>query len=71
MKRLKLPEVCGTIFVIKDGWIVCPRCRSKMHGIRVTPDTQARCLEIRCEKCKADYKLNIDSGQCSSSRRPE
>ena len=72
MKTLQNVENCGTILAVKNGWIVCPTCRSKMHGIRVTPDTQARSLELRCERCKAEYKLDIDSGQCSlSSRRPE
>ena len=61
----------GTIFAVKNGWIVCPACRYKMHAIRVTPDTQARCLEIRCEQCKTEYRLDINSGQCSSSRRPD
>lgn len=72
MEILQSDAKYGTIFVVKDGWIVCPNCRSKMHGIRVTPGTQARNLELRCERCKAEYKLDIDSGQCSlSSRRPE
>lgn len=42
-----------------------------MHGIRVKPDTRAENLEIVCERCKTAYKLNIDSGQCFDSPRPE
>lgn len=59
------------MYTIKDGWIICPNCRSKMHGIRVTPDTRARNLELRCERCKAEYKLDIDSGRCFDSQRPD
>ncbi len=70
-KALKDVRKPDRMYSIKDGWIICPGCRSKMHGIRVTPETQARNLELRCERCKADYKLDIDSGRCFDSQRPD
>lgn len=64
------PQICGKILIVKDGFIVCPVCRNKMHGIRVTRKTQASNLPIRCERCKHEYNLIIDSGQCFDSPRP-
>lgn len=49
--------------------MVCPRCRTKMHGIKVGPETQAVGIRIRCDRCKADYNVNIESGQCSIRSR--
>lgn len=67
---LNEPMICGKILTVKSGFLVCPICRRKMHGIRVTPRTQATNLPIRCETCKHEYNLIIDSGQCFDSQRP-
>lgn len=61
-----------TIPTIKEGFIVCPTCRSLMHGVKLEPNAIAAGILIRCSRCKTEYKLNIDSsGQRSiSSQRP-
>ena len=68
---MKPLEKFGKMVTVKDEFPVCRTCRSKMHGIRIKPDTRAENLEIVCERCKTVYKLNIDSGQCFDSPRPE
>jgi uncharacterized Zn finger protein (UPF0148 family) len=62
--------LCGKILSVKDGFIVCPVCRKKMHGIRVTSRSQAANIQIKCETCKNAYSLIIDSGRCFDSQRP-
>ena len=45
---------------VKENAIGCPRCRDRIHGIRVTPETRIERLSVRCRKCGfiflADYQ---------------
>lgn len=71
MDMLRNSEKCGIIFSVNDnGFIVCPKCGRAMHGIRVTTRTSATALMVRCKTCREEYRLDINSGQCSSSQRP-
>lgn len=53
----------GTLSV-KDGLYVCPNCRQKTNQA-ARPDTTATNLLLWCRHCKAEYLVNIVSGQCS------
>ena len=70
MSLLQNVPKCGTMYAVKNGFIVCPVCRKTMHGIRVTAATSATALELRCTGCKTDFTLDIDRGQCFDSQRP-
>lgn len=48
---------------IKSGRYVCPYCNTTTHQ-QARPETQAKNLVLWCWKCKAEMKVNIDSGQC-------
>ncbi|MBQ4366320.1 MAG: hypothetical protein II804_08670 [Clostridia bacterium] len=51
---------------VKNGKIVCPRCRRTTQQV-VRPDTSARHLQVWCRGCKAEFLVDIDSGQCFES----
>lgn len=58
----KLAE--GRKLRIKNGRYVCPYCNTTMNQ-QARTDTQAKNLVLWCWKCKAEMKVNIESGQCS------
>ena len=41
----------------QDGWICCPECRKKL--LKITADTEAQNLPIRCPRCKSEFNLQI------------
>ena len=51
---------------IRNHKIVCPRCGRGTQQV-VRPDTSAMNLQVFCRLCKAEFVVNIDSGQCSTS----
>ena len=53
---------------LKDGWLVCPRCRRNRHLMRIRPETRAENLQLFCRDCKSELIVNIDKGQCYESR---
>lgn len=61
----------GKMLIVKDGFIVCPNCRKRMHNILVTQATNARDLSLQCDRCKAVIKVNIDRGQCTRCPSPD
>ena len=48
---------------IKNGRYVCPYCGTTMNQ-QARLETKAENLVLWCWKCKAEIKVNIDSGQC-------
>lgn len=61
--------LCDKISV-KDGWITCPQCRRNHRLLRITDETEAKCLEVFCRDCKKTIVLNIERGQSVERRSP-
>lgn len=61
-------QECGKVLSVRDGFLVCPRCRRNRKVIRIYPDTAAVNLAVFCRTCKAEFKIDIDKGQCFFSR---
>lgn len=53
---------------MKDGFLVCPRCRRNKKVIRITPDTTAINLAVYCRYCKSEIRIDILEGQCFESQ---
>ena len=56
------------MLVVKDGYLVCPRCRQNRKVMRILPQTTASSLQIFCKSCKAEILIDIVEGQCYESR---
>lgn len=65
---MQLQAFSGTIYPVHEGWLSCPTCRRNRRLLKVSPDTQARCLTVYCRDCKTEHKIDIDQGQCFESR---
>lgn len=57
---------CDTIAAVKDGWITCPICRSKLKKVRL--DESADLIYLHCRQCKNDIPITLKKGQCFQSR---
>lgn len=44
--------------VVKDGWVLCPACRT-MKLLRLPPDGRIKAF-VYCRHCKREHFLNID-----------
>ena len=44
--------------VVKDGWVICPRCNS-MKLLRLPPDGKVKAF-VYCRHCKKERYLDID-----------
>ena len=53
---------------VEDGYLVCPACRRNRKLLPVSPDTEARRLQVYCRTCKRRIKLDIFQGQCFESQ---
>ena len=60
---------CDTMVTIKEGAVVCPRCRRKIRGLRLYPESTARRINLQCQSCGCNFDIDIPSGQRSSSPR--
>ena len=58
----------GTMLTVKDGYLVCPRCRQNKRVMKINPDTRAEHVVAYCRMCKTETIVNIDKGQCFESR---
>ncbi len=58
----------GTMLTVKDGYLVCPRCRQNKRVMKINRDTRAEHVVAFCRMCKAEIIVNIDEGQCFESR---
>ncbi len=59
---------CDTMLLVRDGYLICPRCRVNKKVCKITPDTTAHNMPVFCRKCKLEIKIDIDKGQCFESR---
>ena len=57
-----------TILTGRDGFLVCPNCRSNKRLMKILPDTTAANVVAFCRICKAENIVDIDHGQCYLSR---
>lgn len=59
---------CDTMVTVDEGAIRCPKCKQKIRGIRVYPDSVAERIQLHCHRCKYDFEISI-TGQRSCSPR--
>lgn len=58
----------GRMLTVKDGYLVCPRCRINRKVMRILPTTTASDLQIFCKSCKSEILIDIVEGKCYESR---
>ena len=58
----------GKILTVRDGYLVCPKCRRNRRVMKINPDTVAHRVVAFCRDCKAENIVDIDRGQCFESR---
>lgn len=56
------------LFPVRNGYLICPRCRVNKKLCKIDPDTSAHNLAVYCRTCKATLKVDIVDGQCFESR---
>ena len=56
------------MLTVKDGYLVCPRCRQNKKVMRILPTTTAVDLQVYCKSCKTESIIDIVEGQCYESR---
>ena len=61
-------EKSDKLLTVKDGYLVCPRCRRNKRVMKISPDTVAVNVIAYCRDCKTELQINIDTGQCYESR---
>ena len=59
---------CGKLYMVRDGFLICPICRRNKRLMRIDPQTRAVHLAVWCRDCKSEIILDIDQGQCFESR---
>lgn len=58
----------GTLYMVRDGFLICPICGRNHKLLRIDPETRAKHLAVWCRDCKSEIILDIDQGQCFESR---
>lgn len=53
---------------VKNGRYVCPFCKAATYQ-KASAETSAKNLILWCRRCKTEFQVNIDSGQCSLTAR--
>lgn len=66
---LQSENVCGKVNV-KNGWIVCPHCRSNHRLLRIDSKTEAKNLPVFCRICRHEIILDIERGQSARRQSP-
>ena len=61
-------SACGKILTVKNGYLVCPRCRLNTRVMKIAPTTFARNAVAFCRSCKWEGLVNIQEGQCFESQ---
>ena len=49
--------------VVRNGRYVCPNCKQTTNQ-KADAETEASKLILWCRSCKAEYRVNIQRGQC-------
>jgi len=58
----------GKLYIVRDGYLICPTCRSNKRLMKINPDTTGTHVVAYCRVCKTEHILDIDKGQCFESR---
>ncbi len=53
---------------VRNGRYVCPFCGTATYQ-KASLETSAKNLILWCRRCKEEFQVNIDSGQCSLTAR--
>ena len=56
------------MLTVRDGFLICPRCRRNKRLMKINPDTEARGVVAFCRDCKSEILIDIEQGQCFESR---
>ena len=56
------------MLTVKDGYLVCPRCRVNRKVMRILPKTVATDLQVYCKSCKNEILIDIVEGRCYESQ---
>jgi predicted nucleic acid-binding Zn ribbon protein len=49
----------GGVFIVKDGWVCCPKCKKKLFPLNA--EAVIIDLEFRCRYCRQTLKINTRS----------
>lgn len=55
---------------IKDGWVLCPICKSKTR-VKVKEDTVLIRFPLFCPKCKREILINVSNHKISIIKEPD
>ena len=58
----------GKMLTVRDGYLVCPRCRQNKRVMQIPPYTKAERVVAFCRMCKWEHDVDIEQGQCFESR---
>ncbi|MBQ9838993.1 MAG: hypothetical protein IJO56_05855 [Oscillospiraceae bacterium] len=58
----------GKMLTVKDGYLVCPRCRTNGRVMKIDQSTFAINAVAFCRTCKWEGFVNIEKGQCFKSQ---
>ena len=58
----------GKILDVRNGFLVCPKCRQNRHVMQIPSYTIATRVVAFCRMCKWEHDVDIDQGQCFESR---
>lgn len=59
---------CGKMLTVRDGYLICPKCRRNKRLMKINQDTVAYRVVAFCRDCKTENIVDIDRGQCFESR---
>lgn len=58
----------GTLYMVRDGFLICPICGRNHKLLRIDPETRAKHLAVWCKICRREIILDIDECQCRESQ---
>lgn len=67
-KALQFEQRRGKLLIVKDGYLVCPRCRKNKRLLKIRPGDEAKRITVFCRDCKSEIPVEISKGECFESR---
>lgn len=61
---MKIAHTYDKILSKRDGYLVCPCCKQNTRVLRVREDTAAQNLQLYCRRCKREFMIDIEKGEC-------
>ncbi len=65
---LQTNEKCGKMLTVREGWLMCPRCRRNFRVMKIRPDAEGERLIAYCRLCKKEFLIDIHKGECFESQ---